>query len=119
MKENDFDLAQFSDELIQAECSRISFNTWCAQQAADYVTVPGLRVVDIYKVVRSVVENDLTDVEKTAAIRCWFEGKSAAVAARESGTSKTNVYKALSRSKEKIRLVLKHIVDCEEYRIEI
>lgn len=103
----------------QSEWSKISFDIWCREQAKEFVTVPGLRVVDLYKVVRSVIEQDLSSTERTAATMCWLEGKSAAAAAEKTGTSTANIYKALSRAKDKLRLVLKHLIDSEEYREEI
>lgn len=119
MKEINIGSETFESEIMQAELSRISFDLWNREQAKEFELVPGLRVVDLYKVVRSVIENDFSDSERSAALRCWFEGKSAADAAKEIGTSRANVYKALARGKEKVRLVLKHLIDCEEYRQEI
>ena len=80
---------------------------------------PEKRVVDLYKVVRSVIENDFSPVEKRAAVLHWYRGLSVAAAAEMEGTSTANMYRALARGKEKIRLVLKHLIDCEEYRLPI
>lgn len=118
MKKQDSVSGLFDIDSAQTEWSKISFDMWSREQAREFVTVPGLRVVDIYKVVQSVIDNDLSDTERTAARLCWFQGKSAAAAADELGIARSAVYKLLTKSKEKIRLVLKHIVECEEYKTD-
>lgn len=119
MKEISIDSRSYESETEQSELTRLAFDLWSSEQAREYETVPGLRVVNIYKVVRSVIENDLTEIEKTAAVCCLIDGRSAAAAAALTGTSKANIYKAITRAKEKIRLVLKHLIDCEEYKREL
>lgn len=119
MKETSIDSCSYECETGQNELARLAFDLWSSEQAKEFETVPGLRVVNIYKVVRSVIENDLTEIEKTAAVCCLLDGRSAASAAAAAGTSRANIYKALTRAKDKIRLVLKHLIDCEEYKREL
>ena len=119
MKEISIDSRSYENETEQNELTRLAFDLWSSEQAKEFETVPGLRVVNIYKVVRSVIENDLTEIEKAVAVCCLLEGRSATAAAAITGTSKANIYKALTRAKEKIRLVLKHLIDCEEYKREL
>lgn len=119
MKETSIDSCSYECEAGQNELARLAFDLWSSEQAKEFETVPGLRVVNIYKVVRSVIENDLTEIEKTAAVCCLLDGRSAAAAAATAGTSRANIYKALTRAKDKIRLVLKHLIDCEEYKREL
>ena len=104
---------------VNTEWSQASYEAWCRENAAQFISFPEKRVVDLYKVVRSVIENDFSPVEQRAAVLHWYKGLSVAAAAEKEGTSIANMYRALSRGKEKIRLVLKHLIDCEEYRIPV
>lgn len=119
MKNSNFNSKLREGDSVQTEWSQISYDLWCREKAAEFITFPERRVIDLYKVVRSVIENDLSSVEQRAAKLHWYEGMSVAEAAKLEGTSTANMYKALSRGKEKIRLVLKHLIDSEEYRIPI
>lgn len=104
---------------VNTEWSQASYEAWCRENAAEYVSFPEKRVVDLYGVVRSVIEKDFTPAEKRAAVLHWYRELSVAEAAEKEGTSTANMYRALARGKEKIRLVLKHLIDCEEYRIPV
>ena len=119
MKEISIDSRSLESDTQQSELSRLAFELWSSEQAKEFETVPGLRVVNLYKVVHSVIENDLSETERAAAVCCLLEGRSAAAVAVLTGTSRANIYKALTRAKEKIRLVLKHLIDCEEYKREL
>ncbi len=104
---------------VNTEWSQVSYEMWCRENAVDFISFPEKRVVDLYNVVRSVIENDFSTIEKRAAVLHWYKGLSVAAAAKQEGTSTANMYRALARGKEKIRLVLKHLIDCEEYKIPV
>lgn len=101
---------------INTEWSKISYDRWCAQQHVQLRTVPGMRIVNIYEVVDSVIENDLTDTEKSAVQLHYFEGLSINRTAQRMSTSYSNAHAALKRAEKKLKLVLKHIIDSEEYK---
>ncbi|MBQ2813163.1 MAG: sigma-70 region 4 domain-containing protein [Clostridia bacterium] len=104
---------------VSTEWSQASYEAWCRKNAAEFISFPEKRVVDLYEVMRSVIKNDFSPVEQRAAVLHWYKGLSVAAAAKKEGTSTANMYRALARGKEKIRLVLKHLIDCEEYRIPV
>lgn len=101
---------------VNTEWSKISYDRWCAQQHVQLRTVPGMRIVNIYEVVDSVIENDLTDTEKSAVLLHYFEGLSINRTAQRMSTSYSNAHAALKRAEKKLKLVLKHIIDSEEYK---
>ena len=102
---------------VQTEWSKFSYDLWCREQAQEYLCVPGMKIVDLYEVVRSVIEKDFSPAEQFAAKLHWYEGLSVNQVAEQAQVSNANIYKALSRGKEKIRLVLKHLIDCKEFTI--
>ncbi len=103
---------------IENEWSRISYDQWCRKKDSVCTTVAGLRVVNLYEVVNSVIENDLSDTEKTVTRLYYFEGLTKSQIAARTGTTSPNVHAALSRAEKKLRAVLKHLIDCEEYKKE-
>ena len=105
-------------DTIMTEWSKISYERWCADNQVEYQAVPGTRIVNLYEVVDSIIENDLTEAEQTAAKLYYFEGFSIKRIARILGTSYSNAHAAIKRSEKKLKLVLKHLIDCEEYKIE-
>ena len=66
---------------VNTEWSQASYEAWCRENAAEYITYPEKRVVDLYRVVRSVIENDFSPVEQRAAVLHWYKGLSVAAAA--------------------------------------
>ena len=105
-------------DTIMTEWSKISYERWCADNQVEYHAVPGTRIVNLYEVVDSIIENDLTEAEQTAAKLYYFEGFSINRIARILGTSYSNAHAAIKRAEKKLKLVLKHLIDCEEYKIE-
>ena len=105
-------------DTIMTEWSKISYERWCADNQVEYQAVPGTRIVNLYEVVDSIIENDLTEAEQTAAKLYYFEGFSIKRIARILGTSYSNAHAAIKRAEKKLKLVLKHLIDCEEYKIE-
>ena len=105
-------------DTIMTEWSKISYERWCADNQVEYQAVPGTRIVNLYEVVDSIIENDLTEAEQTAAKLYYFEGFSINRIARILGTSYSNAHAAIKRAEKKLKLVLKHLIDCEEYKIE-
>ncbi len=103
---------------VQTEWSAVSYDLWCRCRAQEFTVDPRLRIVDLYSVLHSVIEKDFTPAERDAAQLHWFNGMSVSAAAVELGTSTANIYKALARGKEKIRLVLKHIINSKEFTYE-
>ncbi len=103
---------------IATEWSKISYDRWCADNHLSFRTVPGVRIISIYDVVNSVIENDLSEAERSAITLHFFEGYSITNIAREMNTSYSNVHAAIKRAEKKIRLVLKHIINCEEYKTQ-
>lgn len=116
---NSFNPRMREGDEVNTEWSQFSYEAWCRENAAQFVSYPEKRVVDLYEVVRSVIEKDFSPVEQRAAVLHWYKGLSVAKAAEKEGTSTANMYKSLARGKEKIRLVLKHLIDCEEYRVPV
>ncbi len=104
-------------DTVQTEWSQISYDLWCRESAAQFVSFPEKRIVDLYEVVRSVIADDLTPAEQAAVRLHWYNGLSVSDAARQEGVSRACMYRSLNRGKEKIRLVLKHLIDSEVYRI--
>ncbi len=107
-----------SDE-VRTEWSAVSYSLWCANQAQEYTVHEEMRVVNLYDIINSVISEDFTPAEQAAAELHWFEGLSVNLTAKQLGTSTANIYKALARGKEKIRLVLKHIFYSEVYKTEL
>lgn len=105
-------------DTVTTEWSKVSYDRWCAESHAQYTVVPGMRLVNIYEIVDSVIENDLSDTERTAVILHYFEGKSKKQTAQIMGTSYSNAHAALKRAEKKLHLILKHLIDCEEYKEE-
>ena len=104
---------------IQTEWSKISYERWCADRHASFRTVPGTKIVNLYEVVNSVIEQDLTETERTAVRLHFFDGLNKRETAQKMHTSYSNAHAALGRAEKKLRLVLKHLIDCEEYKTEI
>lgn len=105
-------------ETIENEWSQLSYDLWCRQQAQKCIVFPETRVVNLSELVRSVIENDLTQTEKSVTRLHWYDGLSVEKTAEKIGLSRTSVYRALNRSEEKIKLVVKHVIDCENYKYE-
>ena len=105
-------------DTVTTEWSKISYDRWCAESHAQYTVVPGMRLVNIYKIVDSVIENDLSETERKAVTLHYFEGRSKMQTAQIMGTSYSNTHAALKRAEKKLHLILKHIIDCEEYKEE-
>lgn len=106
------------EDEVQTEWSQVSYDLWCRDNATDYFTVPEVKAVNIYEVVNSVIDNDFTPAEQKIARLNWFENLSPAQIAKMTNTTTPNVYQTLSRARAKIKLVLKHIIDCPAYRFE-
>ena len=104
---------------VQTEWSAVAYDLWRASMAQEYIPHDEMRVVNLYDVVNSVIEADFTPAEQAAARLHWFEGFSVNCTAKKLGTSTSNIYKALNRGKEKLRLVLKHIFYSEVYKTEL
>lgn len=96
-----------------AALQKLSYELWKKNQCARYSISPEKRTVDIYAVVRSVIENDLSDSERFAVHCYWYEGRTISSIAQRMSVSHSAVYHTLDRAKQKIRFVLKHIIDCE------
>lgn len=105
------------DEII-TEWSKVSYERWCAANHVSFRTVPGIRIISIYDVVDSVIENDLTETERSAVTLHFFEGYTIKRTAHEMNTSYSNAHAALKRAERKLQLVLKHIINCEEYKTQ-
>lgn len=105
-------------DCIENEWSQVSYELWCRKKDAAYTTVAGLRIVNLYEVVNSVIDNDLSEAERNAARMYYFDGLSKSQIAAATGTTCPNVHAALSRAEKKLRCVLKHLIDCEEYKKE-
>lgn len=102
-----------SENTADAVWQKISYELWSSKQSVQHLPSPDKRIVDLYAVVRSVINNDLSESEQLTLMLYWFDGLSVEETAQKSGVSKFVVYHSLNRAKEKIRHVLKHIVDCE------
>lgn len=105
-------------DTVATEWSQVSYDRWCAESHAQYTVVPGMRLVNIYEIVDSVIENDLSETERTAVILHYFEGRSKKRTAEIMGTSYSNAHAAIKRAEKKLHLILKHLIDCEEYKEE-
>ena len=103
---------------IASEWSKISYDRWCADNHLSFRTVPGVRIISLYDVVESVIENDLSETEKSAVMLHFFEGYTIKHTAHKMNTSYSNVHAALKRAEKKLRLVLKHVINCEEYKTQ-
>ncbi|MBO5361279.1 MAG: hypothetical protein J6B25_10640 [Clostridia bacterium] len=103
---------------ITTEWSKISYDRWCADNHLSFRTVPGIRIISLYDVVDSVIENDLSETEKSAIMLHFFEGYTIKRTAHEMNTSYSNAHAALKRAEKKLTLVLKHIINCEEYKTQ-
>ncbi len=103
---------------IETEWSQVSYAQWCVRNDAEYVSVPGLKIVNLYDVINSVIESDLTENERTAVRLFYFEGLNKNRVAAIMGTSYSNIHSALKRAEKKLQLVLKHLINCEEYKKE-
>ena len=64
------------------------------------------------------IANDLSETERKAVILHYFEGRSKKQTAEIMGTSYSNAHAALGRAEKKLHLILKHLIDCEEYKEE-
>lgn len=106
-------------DTVETEWSQVSYDRWCRAKAGSTESLPGMRIVNLYEVVRSVIEQDLSPSERKVALMRWYDNMSARQIASVTGTSTTNVYKTVSRVNGKIKLVLKHIINCEEYKQEV
>ncbi len=105
-------------DCIENEWSQISYEHWCRRKDAPYTTVAGMRIVNLYEVVNSVIEQDLTETERKAVKLFYFENCSKSQIASQLGTTCPNVHSALSRAEKKLHSVLKHLIDCEVYKKE-
>ena len=105
-------------DCIENDWSRISYEQWCRKKDAPYTVIAGTRIVNLYDIVNSVIEQDLTETERTAVKLFYFENYTKSQIASLIGTTCPNVHSALSRGEKKLYSVLKHLMDCEVYKKE-
>ena len=105
-------------DTVTTEWSKISYDRWCTESHAQYTVVPGMRLVNIYNIVDTVNANDIRETERKAVILHYFEGRSKKQTAEIMGTSYSYAHAALGRAEKKLHLILKHLIDCEEYKEE-
>mgnify|MGYP003299467610 CR=1 FL=1 len=105
-------------DCIENEWSRISYEQWCRKKDAPYTVIKGTRIVNLYEVVNSVIEQDLTEAERTAVKLFYFENYSKSQIASHIGTTCPNVHSALIRGEKMLYSVLKPLIDCEVYKKE-
>lgn len=68
------------------------------------------RTVDLAWLVRDAVEEDLSDAEREAVVKYWFENKTLKRTAEELGKAPPNVLRTLDRATAKLHTLLKHTV---------
>ncbi len=103
---------------IENEWSQAAYDSWCREQDRGFSLVPGVKAVDLYAVVRSVIEKELSPAEQRVIRLRYYEGLTVSQIAQQSNTCATNVYNTLSRAHKKIERVLRHLVCFEDYHFE-
>ena len=116
---NDIKKAKLRDgETVENEWSQAAYDSWCRELDRGFTLVPGVKAVDLYAVVRSVIEKELSPSEREVIRLRYYEQLSVSQIARQSNTRATNVYNTLSRAHKKIERVLRHLVYFEDYHFE-
>ncbi len=100
------------------ELSTLAYERWCQSSAQEFIVHDEMRVINLHEIIHSVIEADFTPAERSAATLHWFEGMSVASISERLGISRAGIYKALARGNDKLRLVLKHLINCEIYKTE-
>ena len=105
-------------DCIENEWSQAAYDSWCREQDKGFSLVPGVKAVDLYAVVRSVIETELSPAEQRVIRLHYYDRLSVGQIAQQSSTRATNVYNTLTRAHRKIERVLRHLVYFEDYRFE-
>ncbi len=103
---------------VENEWSKVAYDSWCRELDKGFSVVPGVKAVDLYAVVRSVIEKDLSDWEREVIRLHYYDRISAQQIAQQSNTRPSNVYNAMTRAQKKIERVLRHLVFFEDYHFE-
>ncbi|HBL40489.1 MAG TPA: hypothetical protein DDY98_02530 [Ruminococcaceae bacterium] len=103
---------------IENEWSKVAYDSWCRELDKGFSIVSGVKAVDLYAVVRSVIEKDLSDCEREVVLKHYYDQIPVHEIAQQSDTRISNVYNTLSRAQKKIERVLRHLVFFEDYRFE-
>ena len=103
---------------IENEWSQAAYDSWCRELDRGFSLVPGVKAVDLYGVVRSVIETDLSCSEREVIQMRYYDRLPVNEIAQQSNTSVTNVYNTLTRAHKKIERVLRHLVYYDDYHFE-
>ena len=105
-------------ETIENDWSQAAYDSWCRELDRGFSLVPGVKAVDLYAVVRSVIETELNPVERNVIRMRYYDRLPVNEIARQSNTRSTNIYNTLARAHKKIERVLRHLVYFEDYHFE-
>lgn len=103
---------------IENEWSQVAYDSWCRELDRGFSLVPGVKAVDLYGVVRSVIENDLSPSEREVILMRYYDQLPVNEIAQQSNTRATNIYNTLARAHKKIERVLRHLVFYDDYHFE-
>ena len=103
---------------IENEWSQAAYDSWCRELDRGFSLVPGVKAVDLYAVIRSVIEKELSPCEQEVIRKHYYDRLPVSTIAQQSSTRVTNVYNTLSRAHKKIERVLRHLVYFEDYHFE-
>ena len=105
-------------DTIENDWSQVAYDRWCRERDRGYSLVPGVKAVDLYAVVRSVIEKALSPKERKVIQLHYYDRLPVSKIAQQSSTRVTNVYNTLTRAHKKIERVLRHLVCFEDYHFE-
>ncbi len=89
----------------------VAYSRWVRSEAEDADTyVRRRKVIDLAQIVRSVIENDLTESQRTMIRMHYFENLSVTQIADKTQVSLSSVVKTIRRAEENIRHAVQYVV---------
>ena len=108
LKESESGFAPLPDETAMAQMAYSQWERAEAESMAEYIS--RRRAVDLAALVRQIVDEELTDSERTAIRMRYEENLQPVEIARRMQVSKTTASRALDRGEARIRRYLKYVV---------
>ena len=106
--ESQADYAPLPDEAAMAQLAYARWERAEAESMAEYIS--RRRTVDLASLARQIVEEELTDTERTAIRLRYFENRTPIEIAQRMQVDKAVVVRTLDRAEARIRRYLKYVV---------
>ena len=107
-KESELDFSPLPDETAMAQLAYDDWERAEAETMAEYIS--RRRTVDLASLVRQVVDEELTDTERTAIRMRFYENRTPLEIARRLCVGKATAVHTIERAEERIRRYLKYVV---------